>query len=530
MHSSVWANRIRSLLCVAFLAVASVERAISDDSTWPVTAVDCVWNDSADSITPTTGHGFSLIDHQAFIALDKAIWEMDLHPVTPVAFECEADSGLSKCGCDSYCCDCYDPHQPSYGYGLDSDAELDWINGLRVGYDHGFLIASQHSRNLGASEYPFQLRFNGWGQLRHTVLKSTGAEDDQNQFQLKRGRLIFSGVAFNPDFHFLIQLDGRSSSGDDVRLLDYYLSYDVGHAKLGLRRGQFGLRTGKYKMPFTLARWLSGKELEFTDRSVASTFFDVNRSFAWGIYGASRRFVCPLFWEAAIFNGLVTGGAETGSTGSLDSNFAYSARIHSYPTGKWGAGELADFENHQRLATRIGLGYASSRIDSRGTTEFNTLRVVDSGKTLASLLSKRFSDTRMSYSVNLFCTDYSVKYRGLSGTLEYYFRSVADFEGIDISSLFDHGFWLQYGYFISPANFQLLTRWSRVVGDSGTLGGANQSSDEIAAGAAWYFRENHAKAVVDVSHLNAAPIDSSSLDIVPGERGWLYRCQIQFSF
>ena len=74
MHSSVWANRIRSLLCVAFLAVASVERAISDDSTWPVTAVDCVWNDSADSITPTTGHGFSLIDHQAFIALDKAIW------------------------------------------------------------------------------------------------------------------------------------------------------------------------------------------------------------------------------------------------------------------------------------------------------------------------------------------------------------------------------------------------------------------------------------------------------------------------
>ncbi|MGB1817661.1 MAG: hypothetical protein ACPHJ3_20005, partial [Rubripirellula sp.] len=227
------------------------------------------------------GSRFSLIDEQAVSAWESNCSQLETLPISPVAFECEAISEHHACACDGYCCDCYDPHQPSYGYGLDSEAELDWINGLRVGYDRGFLIATRQDRNLGASEYPFQLRFNGWGQLRHTVLKSTGPVNDQNQFQLKRGRLIFSGVAFNPDFHFLIQLDGRSSSGDDVRLLDYYLSYDVGHAKLGLRRGQFGLRTGKYKMPFTLARWLSGKELEFTDRSVASTFFDVNRSFAW---------------------------------------------------------------------------------------------------------------------------------------------------------------------------------------------------------------------------------------------------------
>lgn len=515
MHSSVWINRIVSLVYVSILVVAGADHAVAESIGWEMSV---------------PGSRFSLIDEQAVSAWESNCSQLETLPISPVAFGCEAISVHNSCACDGYCCDCYDPHQPSYGYGLDSEAELDWINGLRVGYDRGFLIATRQDRNLGASEYPFQLRFNGWGQLRHTVLKSTGPVNDQNQFQLKRGRLIFSGVAFNPDFHFLIQLDGRSSSGDDVRLLDYYLSYDVGHAKLGLRRGQFGLRTGKYKMPFTLARWLSGKELEFTDRSVASTFFDVNRSFAWGLYGSSRNFLCPVFWEAAIFNGLVTGGAETGSTGSLDSNFAYSARIHSYPTGKWGLGELADFENHQRLATRIGMGFASSRIDSRGTTEFNTLRVVDSGATLASLLSTRFGDPKISYSVNLFCADYSFKYRGLSGTLEYYFRSVDDFKGVDVSSLFDHGFWLQYGYFISPANFQLLTRWSRVVGDSGTLGGKNQSSDEVAAGAAWYFRENHAKAVVDISHLNGAPINSSALDVVPGERGWLYRCQIQFSF
>jgi hypothetical protein len=60
---------------------------------------------------------------------------------------------------------------------------------------------------------------------------------------------------------------------------------------------------------------------------MASTYFDVNRSLAWGLYGKTKRFRFPIVWETAIFNGLVTGGAETGSSGSLEDNFAYSARI-----------------------------------------------------------------------------------------------------------------------------------------------------------------------------------------------------------
>ena len=55
-------------------------------------------------------------------------------------------------------------------------------------------------------------------------------------------------------------------------------------------------------------------------------------------------------------------------------------------------------------------------------------------------------------------------------------------------------------------------------------------ADEVAGALTWYFRANHAKLVVDVTHLDGAPIDSSALDIAPGNRGWLFRSQIQFSF
>ncbi len=125
-------------------------------------------------------------------------------------------------------------------------------------------------------------------------------------------------------------------------------------------------------MPFTMARYLSGREFEFTDRSMASMYFDVNRSLAVGLYGKSSRGI-PMDWEVAIFNGLVTGGAETGSSGDLDKNFAYSARLFAYPTGDWGQGELADFEWHRKPATRIGAAFANSTINRIGSTEFQSL-------------------------------------------------------------------------------------------------------------------------------------------------------------
>ncbi|MEM9660054.1 MAG: hypothetical protein AAF961_16955, partial [Planctomycetota bacterium] len=153
---------------------------------------------------------------------------------------------------------------------------------VRAGYDNGFVIASTRPLELDADDAPYLLRLNGWAQLRHTHLASEGPNPSVNQIQLKRARLIFSGHAFTPDFAYFAQLDGRSTSGDDIRLLDYFLTYDLGHHSLGLERSALEFKTGRYKIPFTMARYLSGREFEFTDRSVASMYFDANRSLGWG--------------------------------------------------------------------------------------------------------------------------------------------------------------------------------------------------------------------------------------------------------
>lgn len=396
----------------------------------------------------------------------------------------------------------------------------------RVGYGRGFIIEGDELENLDAPSFPYRLKINGWGQLRHTILDSDGANPDVNQFQLARARLVLSGHALTPDFSYYLQLDGRSSSGDNFRLLDYYLGFDIGHARWGCEPGTVVLKTGKYKMPFSLARHLSGQEMQFSDRSVASTFFDVNRSLAWGAFGKLHGMPKPLNWEAAIFNGLVTGGAETGSSGELDNNFAYSFRLSCSPSGDWGYGEQSDFEWHCDPATRIGCGAAFSTIDQSGGTEFQAMRVVDSGLQLAQVLPAAVEQ----YSVALYSLDASVKYRGCSLTAEYYFRSIHGFVGFPQPSLFDHGYWLEAGCFLVPEKFELIARWSRVAGDSGTLGLNSQSSDERAGGIVWYWRRQSAKLTMDATYLDGAPVDSAALGIHPGDRGWLARTQIQFSF
>jgi hypothetical protein len=172
------------------------------------------------------------------------------------------------------------------------------------------------------------------------------------------------------------------------------------------------------------------------------------------------------------------------------------------------------------------MAFANSNIERSGATEFASVRVVDSGASLASLLPGTVDE----YTVNLFSVDASFKWRGWSTTLEYYFRQIKDFDNSTVPDLFDHGFWFQLGKFVVPRKLQLLTRWSRVVGDSGTLGLTNQSAEEIAGGFVWYFRDQNAKVTFDATYLDGAPIRSTALDITPGEIGWLFRTQIQFAF
>lgn len=393
-----------------------------------------------------------------------------------------------------------------------------------MGYQNGFLITSPagEGKEAGAA---FTLRINSWMQFRHTAFDSHTSNPSQNDLEFERLRLQFQGNAYSPDIRYFIQFDGDSDQGGVSDWLDYYVTADVGHAA-GCDAGVLGFKVGKWKLPFNRARAESGWKLQFSDRAVASVFFDINRSQAVALYGSFGLLGRTVHWESAISNGFKTGSARTFRSGEFDRNLAYSGRVWSDWIGQWGSDGEADVSYHEDLAMRVGAGFAHTQVEREGAREFALQRVVDSGQTLESLLPASAN----AYDVSFYSIDANWKYRGASLLTEYYFRTLTDFQGVALGKLLDHGFLIQGGKFLVPGQLELIARWARIQGDSGTLGAFDQSFDEVAGGLVWYLKGQRAKVTFDVTRLNGAPMRDGALNVLPGDDGMLYRSQFQLFF
>lgn len=408
-------------------------------------------------------------------------------------------------------------------YGVNQHQDC---NDLQFGYDNGFVIASPDGLDIGTGDVPFAMRINSWVQMRHTLFDSDGPNPDENDFEFERVRLTFGGHAYTPDLEYYLQLDGDGDQGEVIDLLDYYFHYDVGHDAFGWRQGRLALRVGKWKLPYNRTRHEAGWQLEFTDRSMASVFFDINRSQGLGLFGTVDPFGTTVNYEAAVFNGFETEGFASNRGGDLDRNLGCSARVYSDLIGDWGKDGEPDLSGHANPAVRVGSGFAYNRVDAEGPREFTRQRVVDSGATLASILPPGVT----AYDIFFYAADLNFKYHGLSFHSEVYARSLSNFAGVPVPALFDHGLLLQLGHFVVPEKLELATRWSRINGDSRTLGVTNESADEVAAALIWYIRGHNVKLTFDATHLNGAPIRDLALNILPGDAGWLFRSQLQVKF
>lgn len=402
-----------------------------------------------------------------------------------------------------------------------TDGTATTASGFHVDFDRGFAILPNDKR-----ANPFDMRINSWFQLRHTYFDSQRNNPDQNDFEFERLRLIFSGHAFTNDLKYFLQLDGDDDAGTGVTAFDYYLSYDTGHHDLGLQLGRLGIRAGRWKSPFNRSRSESGLKLQFADRSVAGVFFDINRSVGVSLFGEADLDGIPLGWELAVLNGLKTAGFKSSRSGELDNNLGVSGRLHADVMGDWGNDGEPDLSWHERPALRLGAGFAYAPVNRVGQREFEAQRVVDSGQSLAGILP---ADT-YEFDVAFFTVDAQFKYQGFSVIADVFWRQISDFEGAVIPDLQDQGLLLQVGYFVVPKKLEILSRWSRIVGDSGTLGGDDASADEVAGGLAWYIRGQSLKLVFDATHVNGVPISDRALNIRPGDDGWLFRTQFQFWF
>ena len=393
----------------------------------------------------------------------------------------------------------------------------------KAGYDKGFVLTPE---NL--DESPFSLKVNNQNAFRYNGFirgadfwtDSTGAKlplSNSSNFQIPRGRLIFSGHAFSPKLSYLLNIDYNTVTSNPIGFRAYSLSYRF-------NRG-FELFLGQSKVPGS-REWLTSSfvALEGPDRSMATTFFRPSLSQGIWIMGEP---VDGLFYHAMVSNGFNTMNIRPSQ---LDSRFCWSGSTWWEPWGSFGPG-YADIEDHQELVVRTGGSFTFS-VDQGsqsglGAPENNSLRLSD-GTLITQLGAFAPGVTLQKYDIGLAAIDLAFKYRGFSISTEGYAQNLSSLQGdgpLPIRSTQAYGGFLQGGYFVVPRKVELYSRSSFVTGHYGT-------GSEIAGGFNWFPLEgkSNLRLTFDATWLENSPADQNRTGFVAGQTGLLLRTQISTSF
>ncbi|MBS0262534.1 MAG: porin [Planctomycetes bacterium] len=397
-----------------------------------------------------------------------------------------------------------------------------WPPNFTAGYDHGFLIQPTNPH-----EHPFSFKFNNQTQLRYTGFARdvvswtdnagiTYPVSDRSNFEIPRGRAIFSGYAFLPDLTYNLNIDYNTVTSNPINFRAYWLAY----------RFNRGLTVflGQNKVPGTREWLITSTQVLGPDRSMATTFFRPSLSQGIWATGEPRD---GLFYHFMIANGFNTLGSNPTQ---LDSHMAGTLSVWAEPWGAFGTG-YGDFESHASPALRLGTSITYSPEQGQqgnpDAAENAAIRLTD-GTLLTETGALAPGVTLNIYYVGLAAFDLAFKYRGFSMSGEFFLRDLFGLQGngpLPRTSIFDYGAFAQTGYYVIPQTFELYARTSQVTGPYG-------SGAEYAGGLNWFFlpdRQN-LRYTLDCAWLDQCPADQNRTDYQAGYTGLLVRSQIQFFF
>lgn len=330
----------------------------------------------------------------------------------------------------------------------------------------GYKVADTEHGDLSVSIYTYGRYLNQLGlDSKYTdAFGNTKAIQQRQDFQLQKVQIKFLGWMFDPKFrYFLYAWTSNPSQGLPAQVvlagnLNYSFAdwFSVG---AGIRSLP-GTRSVEGNFPF----WLS-----VDSRLMADEFF--RPSYTSGVW-AWGKLAKKLDYIAMVGNNLSTLGV---SAAQLDNGFntISTSLVWKPTTGEFGPG-FGDFENHEKLATRLGAhftysqenkqsqpnseGFENTQIRLADGTVIFTPNIFGDGVVVTDVTDKMTS------------FDGGLKYRGLSLDGEYFMRWLNNFQGpgtAGLPGLFDNGFQMQISQMVIPKLLQLYSGGSMIFGKYG---------------------------------------------------------------
>jgi hypothetical protein len=345
----------------------------------------------------------------------------------------------------------------------------------------------------------------------------------RQDMQLLKFFAPFSGWFLTPQFRYYLYVwSSNTSQGDPAQV--------VGAGNLTYSFNRFvSLGTGITSLP--AVRSTEGQFpywLGVDDRLTADEFFRGSYTSGFWFKGEVHATVK---YMAMFANNLSTLGV---SASQLDNKFdTQSFSVQWLPTtGEFGLyGTFGDYDDHQRVATRVGVHFSHSTEDKQsqpGTDgiENTQIRLTDGN----SIFTRDLFGTGInvdSVQYRMSSIDAGIKYRGMAVEGEFYWRWLSDFTGQNvggIADITDTGYQLQTSAMVVAKTLQAYVSGSQIFGDYG-------NASELRAGANWYFRRERGLRVNgEWLRLDNCPVGYTAVPYPVGGNGSVFHVNLEMNF
>lgn len=327
------------------------------------------------------------------------------------------------------------------------------VHAIEGGYKDGLYIQSDDGKN--------SLKTNLFLQFQYQFLAVEG-QGKANSFQIRRGRLLFSGNALTEDLTYMFHFEfvgGRTNNPAEgvaftsPNLLDGYVNYAVVPA--------FEIKAGQFKVPYNLEELVADQKNQFIDRPISNDVFSFNRDLGVALHGRP--------W-GKIFDYTVYAMNEGTNRNASNKNneMLFGGRFIFNALGDAGY-STADPDDTADPQLMLGVAGNFNRVGAPAAPDQSVISATG---------------------------DALFRYRGFSALAAgYYLRN-------HTASTNTFGFIGQTGYFIIPHHLEVMARYCGVIP---TAAGVTNGY-EAGGGLAYYFMGHKLKLITDYAMLINSPL------------------------
>jgi len=353
---------------------------------------------------------------------------------------------------------------------------------------------------------------------------TTQTVQQRQDMQLQKFFAPFSGWFLTPKFRYYLYVwSSNSSQGDPAQVvgagnLSYvfnrHVTFGAGIASLPSTRSTEG------QFPY----WLS-----VDNRLPADEFFRGSYTTGFWFKGELQT---KLKYNVMFATNLSILGV---SATQIDNKFdTQSYSLQWLPsTGEFGLyGTFGDYDNHQKVATRLGGHYTHSTETQQsqpGTEgiENTQIRLTDGSVIFTpNLFGPGIDVDTVKY--QMMTIDAGVKYRGMSLEGEYYRRWLSDFTGPNtggIANITDQGYQLQSSAMAIQQVLQVYLSGSQIFGDR------YGDAWDVRAGVNWYFmKQRGLRLNGEYMRLHRTPVGYTAVPYPVGGNGRLFHINLEMNF